>query len=85
MVSRLALQYSGWAFSGMLMDSMTKKASLPRICHTYPAMMKLDTVMPYLKGIFVISELSDTPLDLSWHQYFFIANQQVLLYQATQI
>ena len=28
-----------------------KKASLPKICHTYPTMMKLGTVIPYLKKI----------------------------------
>ena len=27
-----------------------KKASLPKICHTYPTMMKLGTVKPYLKN-----------------------------------
>ena len=26
-----------------------KKASLPKISHTYPTMMKLGTVIPYLK------------------------------------
>ena len=28
-----------------------KKAPLPKICHTYPAIMKLPTVTPYLKKI----------------------------------
>ena len=28
-----------------------KNAPLPKICHAYPTMMKLDTVMPYLKNI----------------------------------
>ena len=28
-----------------------KKAPLPKICHTYPAMMKFGTVIPYLKKI----------------------------------
>ena len=31
--------YSGWAFSGLLL----------KICHIYPTMMKLSTVIPYLK------------------------------------
>ena len=39
--SLLTLQYSGWAFLGLLMDWVTKKSPLPRICHTYPAKMKL--------------------------------------------
>ena len=28
-----------------------KSPHLPKICHTYPAMMKLGTVIPYLKKI----------------------------------
>ena len=27
----------------------SKKAPLPKICHTYPAMMKLGTVIPYIQ------------------------------------
>ena len=34
LVSRLTLQYSGQAFSGLLIDGVTKKAPLPRICYT---------------------------------------------------
>ena len=37
-----------------------KKALLPKICHTYPAMMKLDTVTPYLKKIQKIYQSRDT-------------------------
>ena len=33
---------------------------LPKICQTYPKMMKLGTVIPYLKGIQKIYELHDT-------------------------
>ena len=29
----------------------SKRPSLPKICHTYPTMMKLCTVMPYLKKV----------------------------------
>ena len=28
-----------------------QKGPLPKICHTYPTMMKLGTVIPYLKKI----------------------------------
>ena len=35
-------------------------APLPKICHTYPKMMKLGTVIPYLKRIQKIYELHDT-------------------------
>ena len=27
----------------------SKRPALPKICHTYPTMMKLGTVIPYLK------------------------------------
>ena len=40
-----------------------KKASLSKICHTYPTMMKLGTVIPYLKKIKQIYESRDTPLE----------------------
>ena len=38
-----------------------QKDPLPKICHTYPTMMKLGTVMPYLKKVQKIYESSDTP------------------------
>ena len=61
----------------------TKKAPLPKICHTYPAMMKLGTVIPYLKKTQKLFESHDTPLELCWNQHFFIGNHQTLLYQNT--
>ena len=33
----------------------------------------------------MISESCETPIDFSGNQHFFTANQQVLLYQETQI
>ena len=47
----------GWGGGG------GKKAPLPKICHTYPTMMKLGTVIPYLKKIQKIYESRDTPLE----------------------
>ena len=44
-----------------------KGSPLPKICHTYPAMMKLGTVIPYLKEIQKIYESRDTPLEFRWH------------------
>ena len=38
------------------------KVSLPKICHTYPTIMKPDTVIPYLKKIQKIYESRDTAL-----------------------
>ena len=47
-----------------------KKAPLPKICHTYPTMMKPGTVIPYLKKFQKLYESCDTPLDFCWHQNF---------------
>ena len=38
-----------------------KKVPFPKICHTYPTMLKLDTVIPYLKKIQKLYESGDTP------------------------
>ena len=61
-----------------------KKTPLPKICHRYPTMMKLDAVKPYLKQI--------QKIYLSWHtpcvlltSAFFPRNRQILLYQEIQI
>ena len=58
---------------------------LPKICHTYPTMMKLSTVIPYLTKIQNIYKSRGTPITFCWHQYFFTKNQQLLLYQEIQI
>ena len=42
---------------GAATDAVT---GLPKICHTYPAMIKLDTVIPNLKKIQKIYESRDT-------------------------
>ena len=75
--------YSGWAFSGLLMDR-GKKNSLPKICHTYPTMMKPSIVIFYLKKIQKISESPDTILTFWWHPHFFTGNQ-ILICQEIQI
>ena len=62
-----------------------KKAPLPKISHTHPTMMKLCTVMPYLRKIQKICESCDTHPHFCWHQHFFTGNQQILLYQEIQI
>ena len=46
----------GWGGGG-------KKGPLPKICHTFPAVMKLGTVIPYPKKIQKIYESRDTPLE----------------------
>ena len=69
------MSYSGWAFSGLVTVAGRgvggKKAPLPKICHRYPTMMKIGTVIPYLKNIQNIYESRDTTLDFCWYQYFF--------------
>ena len=40
-----------------------KKAPLHKICHSYPTMMKLGTVISYLEKMQGIYELRDTPLE----------------------
>ena len=40
-----------------------KRPPLPKICDTYSAMMKLCTVIPYLKKIQKIYESRDTPFE----------------------
>ena len=65
----------------------SKKVHLPKICHTYPAMMKqyLSKVILYLKKIQKIYESRDTNPGFCWHQHFFSENQQILFYQEIQI
>ena len=40
-----------------------KRPPFLKICHTYPTMMKLGTVTPYLKKIQKIYKSRDTPLE----------------------
>ena len=49
-----------------------KKAPLPKICHTYPTIMKLGAFIPYLKKIQKIYKSHDTPFEFCWHQYFLL-------------
>ena len=68
-------------FRGCSRMGVTKNAPLPKIYHIYPTMMKLGTVIPYLKKIGKIYESRDTSPEFCWHQYFLNGNQQILLYQ----
>ena len=54
---------------------------LPKFHHTYPAMMKLGTVIPYLRKIQKMYKSRETSLEFCWHQHFFTGNQQILLHQ----
>ena len=56
-----------------------------KIRHTYPTMMKLGTVVPYLRKIQKMYKSRDTFLEFCWHQHFFTGNQQILLHQEIDI
>ena len=71
----------GWGEGG----GGRQKSPLPKICQTYPTIMILCTVMPYLKKNWKIKKSRDTLLEFSWHQHFFTGNRQTLLYQETQM
>ena len=43
---------------------------LPKISHTNPTMMKLGTIIPYLKKIQNIYESRDTSPEFCWNQHF---------------
>ena len=58
---------------------------LPKIRHTYPTMMKLGTVIPYLRKIQKMYKSRDTFLKFCWHQHFLTGNQQILLHQEIHI
>ena len=65
--------------------SVCKNAHLHKICHTYPTMMKLSTVISYLTKIQNIYKSRDTHIRFCWHKYFFTKNQQLSWYQEIQI
>ena len=48
---------------GLLTDREGKKALVPKICHTYPTMMKPGTIIPYVKKIRKIYKPCDTPFE----------------------
>ena len=80
--------YSGWAFSGLLTDwggGGPFWTPFPKIRHTYPTVMKLGTVIPYLRKIQKMYKSRDTFLEFCWNQHFFTWNQQILLHQEINI
>ena len=50
-------------FRGCSRMGGSKKGSLPKTCHKYPAVMKLGTFIPNTKKIQKIYESRDTPLE----------------------
>ena len=67
--------YSGCALLRQLTDGWVGEAKrfspLLKICYTYPAVMKLYTVVTYLKQFQKIYNLCGRLLELWWHQYLF--------------
>ena len=78
-----------WAAHGYGGEGGGQKGHPPslisNICHTYSTMVKLGTLIPYLKKIQKIYKSHDTTLEFCQHQQFFTGNQQILLYQEIQI
>ena len=59
-----------------------QKSTLPKIYRRYPVMMKIGTVILYLKTIQkIIYKPGNTLLEFCWDQYFFTVSQELLLYQ----
>ena len=86
------LLYSRWLFFELITDGggggEAKDPHPPhKSCHTYSAMMTFGRVILYLKKIKTIYKSRDTNLEFCRHSYsyFFIKNQQLLLYQEIQI
>ena len=50
---------------------------LPKIRHTYPTMMKLGKVLPYLRKIQKMGKSRDTSFEFCRHQHFFKGNQKI--------
>ena len=71
-----------WLFRGCSQMG-GQRGPLPQIFHTYPTMMKLGTVIPYLKKIQKIYKSRNKPCDFRWHKHFFFfaENQKILIYQ----
>ena len=63
-------------FVGLLTNwEGAKIASTTKICHIYPTMMELSTVIiPYLNKTQKTYKSWDTLLEFYWHQYFFTKN-----------
>ena len=57
-----------------------KKTPTPKTCHTYPTIMKLGTVMSYLKKMQKAINLVTHLLSSANMSTFFIGNQQIYLY-----
>ena len=58
---------------------------LPQICHTYPTVMKMGTLISYLKRLSNICEYCDALLEFYLHEPFLTRIHRIFLYQEMQI
>ena len=72
-------KYKLWARTGNYQLWAKKSTFLNSVTH--PTMMKLRTVVPYLKKIQKIYKSRDTNHEFCGYQHFFNGNHQLLLYQ----
>ena len=72
----------GW---GRGVKKASKKDALPKICHTYPTMIKLGTVIHYIKKFQTYMNHLTHPLSSADISIFFTGNQQILLCQEIHI
>ena len=56
------------------------KATLLKVFRTYPRLIKLGTVIPYLKKTRKRYESRDIPLGFCWQHNLFTGNQKILPY-----
>ena len=59
------------SFRGCSRMGVGPKGTLPKMCRTYPAKIKLCMVINYLKKTKKIYGSQDSPLRFCWHQHFF--------------
>ena len=71
MMCKLTLFRMG--FFGLLTDGVggAKRPSLPKVCQTYPTVVKLGTVIRYLKKFQKLDESDDTPWVLLASAFFY--------------
>ena len=67
------------------MEVGAKSPPLPKISQTNPTMMKLGTIIPYLKKIQNIYESRETSPRFCWHQYFSREISKFFLYQEINV
>ena len=73
------------SFRGCSRMEREKIPSLPKICQTYPTIIKLGRAIPYLKKNQIYINHVTQPLSSADISFFFTRNQKFLLYKELQI